>query len=66
MEDTNKPEVTLSGVDGNAFAIMGVVDKACRRQGFDPEVFEAFKADATSGDYDNFLQSVFRHCNVVG
>jgi hypothetical protein len=43
------------GTDGNAFAILGVVTRALRRVGNPPEVIDAYKAQATAGDYDHLL-----------
>jgi hypothetical protein len=50
-----RPTVELIGRDGNAFAILGATTKALRRAGNAPEVIEAYKAQATSGDYDHLL-----------
>jgi hypothetical protein len=54
--------VQLSGTDGNAFALMGVVRKALKvhlRDTCTPEIIRAnvelFTREATSGDYDNLL-----------
>jgi hypothetical protein len=60
------PEITveLSGIDGNAFSIMGAVSKALRRNGLASEV-ETFVAEATSGDYDNVIQTAMRWVNVT-
>ncbi len=41
-------EVELSGSDGNAFAVLGKVQKALKRAGHGDAVAE-FMADATSG-----------------
>ena len=49
-------EVQLSGEDGNAFSIMGRVMKAMRRAGISKDEIDKYKAEATSGDYDNLLQ----------
>ena len=48
-------EVELIGEDGNAFAILGKVQKALRRAGVDAEQIAEYKAEATSGDYDHLL-----------
>jgi len=53
-------EVQLSGEDGNAFFIIGKVCKALRRAGVGKDKREAFTKEATSGNYDNVLQSVMR------
>lgn len=59
------PEVVvkLSGVDGNAFAVMGVVKRALKvhlRESCTPEIVKAnielFVKQAMSGDYDNLLR----------
>ena len=57
-------EVTLVGEDGNAFAILGRVMQALRRNKVSKEEIDAFKTEATSGDYDNLLQTVMRWVTV--
>lgn len=57
-------EVQLTGQDGNAFAIMGAVRKALRRAGISKEEQDAFTAEATSGDYDDLLQTAMRWVDV--
>lgn len=47
--------------DGNALAIIGKCQKAARRAGWAPQLIEAFKAEATSGDFDHVLQTVMRY-----
>lgn len=56
------PDITvqLSGQDGNAFAIIGAVQSAMRRQGIDATERNAFFEEATSGDYDNLLRTAMR------
>lgn len=61
MSDTVKfPDVIvpLVGEDGNAFAILGRVITAMRRAGCTKEEIDAFKTEATSGDYDHLLATV--------
>ena len=50
-----RPEVELVGEDGNAFAIMGRVQKALKRAGNDSEVVDSYLKQAMSGDYDHLL-----------
>jgi len=50
----DKLKVDLTGIDGNAFAIMGVGAKALRKGGRGGEV-DAFMAEATAGDYNHLL-----------
>ena len=57
--------VTLVGEDGNAFAIIGRVQKALKAGGVDPEAVAQFQADAfASESYDALLQLVMRTVNV--
>lgn len=49
-------EVELVGNDGNAFAVLGAVQKALRRAGVPQDEIDEFMDDATSGDYDHLLQ----------
>ncbi len=56
--------VKLTGEDGNAFAILGKVSQALRRAGVSKEDREAFRQEATSGDYDNLLATAMRWVEV--
>jgi hypothetical protein len=60
------PDVTveLSGQDGNAFMILGLVQKALRKVGATDEEIRAFHAEATSGDYNKVLQTCMAWVNV--
>ena len=57
-------EVELVGQDGNAFAIMGAVIKALRRNGYENLVDE-YKKEAMSGDYDNLLRVTMDYVEVL-
>jgi hypothetical protein len=57
-------EVELIGQDGNAFFILGTVQRALKRGGATSEQVTEFMADATSGDYDHLLQTVVAWVNV--
>lgn len=52
--------VDLTRIDGNAFAILGAVQRALRKAGATKEQQDEFMREATSGDYDNLLQTVMR------
>lgn len=64
--DVKYPNVTvkLTGEDGNAFAILGRVQRALRRAQVPKPEIDAFLKEATAGDYDHLLQTVMRTCNV--
>ena len=57
-------EVQLSGEDGNAFAIMGRVQRAMRRAGLNQEQIDKYIDESKSGDYDNLLATAFRYVTV--
>jgi len=59
------PNITidLSNQDGNAFAIIGTCTLALKRNKLHSEV-AAFRAEATSGDYDNVLKTVLMWFSV--
>lgn len=63
IPDTNipKPYLDLSEVDGNAFALIGAVQKKLRRAGVPKAVIEAFKSKAMSGDYDNVVATCMEY-----
>ena len=66
-------EVALTGVDGNAFAIIGAVSGALRSHLRDHDFptdeierdLSAFRTEAMSGDYDNVLATAMRWVEVV-
>lgn len=64
--DIKYPEVNvpLVGEDGNAFAILGRVQKAMRRAGVPKEELDAYFAEATSGDYDHLLRVTMEWVNA--
>jgi hypothetical protein len=55
--------VKLTGQDGNAFNLLGLVRKAILTSN-QPELADAFMSDATSGDYDHLLQTCMRYVEV--
>jgi hypothetical protein len=57
-------KVKLVGRDGNAFAILGCVARAMRRNGISDADVKAFMAEATSGDYDHLLATALRWVSV--
>lgn len=59
MATTKYPnvQVQLSGGDGNAFMLIGKVQKALRNAGATPTELDEFINEATSGDYDHVIQT---------
>lgn len=58
-------DVQLTGRDGNAFAVIGNVTNALKREArCDQKEIDAFIEEATSGDYDHVLQTCMKWVNV--
>ena len=57
-------EVQLTVVNGNTYAIIGVVERALRKAGVSNDERKQFVREATSGDYDNVLQTAMLWVNV--
>lgn len=53
--------VQLSGEDGNAFSILGRVQREMRRAQVPQSDIELFTSTAMSGDYDQLLETVMRY-----
>lgn len=60
-----KIKVKLVGEDGNAFAILGRVRHEMKRNKVPAEDMQKFMEEATSGDYDNLLQTCMKWVNVL-
>jgi hypothetical protein len=56
-----KVRLTLVGLDGNAFALMGAFQRAARKQGWTQAEINAVLAEAKSGDYDHLLATLITH-----
>lgn len=55
--------VELTGKNGNAFLILGLVRRGILRSNH-PELADEFMQEATSGDYDHLLQTCLRYVTV--
>lgn len=58
------PPLQLSGVDGNAFNVLGLAQQVAREAGWDDEKISEFMAEATAGDYDHLLQTCMKYFDV--
>lgn len=56
--------VDLIGKDGNAFAILGAVKNALRKNNVPQAEISKFFADATTGDYNHLLQTVMQWVSI--
>lgn len=56
--------VQLTGEDGNAFAILGRVQRAMRDGGLDQSEIDEYLAEATEGHYDDLLMTTMHWVDV--
>lgn len=61
----SKPELKLIGEDGNVFAIIGKAVRVAKKEGWTEDEIKKFTAEMTSGDYDNALQVVQEHFDII-
>lgn len=64
--DIKYPNVTvqLTGTDGNAYAIMGTVQRALRQAGVPKQEIDEYLKESMSGDYDHLLQTAMTWVEV--
>jgi hypothetical protein len=60
----DKPELKLTGEDGNAFNILGLARRAAKKAGWSQEKLDTFMKEAMAGDYDHLLQVTMEYFNV--
>ena len=53
-------KVRLSGIDSNAFSIMGAVAKGLRNGGVSHKEIEKFREESMSGDHDHLIQTAMK------
>jgi len=58
-------EVELIGHDGNAFAIMGKVQRALKNAGASKEELDKYLEESMSGDYDHLLRTAMKWVIVL-
>lgn len=52
---TNKVKMTLIGVDGNAFSLMGAFSREARKQGWTNDEIKVVTDECMKGDYNHLL-----------
>ena len=65
IEPKYKPEVQLTGENGNAFVIMGATIKALKKAGADKEYTDKYRKEAMSGNYDELLTTTMHYVDVL-
>lgn len=66
MKRTVNKTVNLDmvGVNGNAFAVMGVFKRQAKKEGWTQEEINLVLKEAKSRDYDHLLATIENHCEV--
>ena len=59
MKEVN---LTLAGLDGNAYSLMGAFQKQAQKEGWTKEEIQQVLDEATSSDYDHLLRTLDKHC----
>lgn len=57
-----KVKLSLVGLDGNAFSIMGAFKKQAKKEGWKSEEVESIIDEATSSDYNHMLCTISDYC----
>jgi hypothetical protein len=57
-------EVQLTGQDGNAYAIMGAVQKALRKAEVSKDEIDEYLKESMSGDYNHLLRTAMAWVSV--
>lgn len=57
------PKLKLVGMNGNAFNVLGLADRALRKAGYGA-VIPLYHTEALSGDYGRLLQTTMQFCDV--
>jgi hypothetical protein len=58
-------EIDLSTSDGNAYAIMGTVQRILKTVGASKEEIDQYLAESMSGDYKNLVETVNKWLVVI-
>lgn len=56
-----KVKLSLVGVDGNAYSIMGTFRQQAKREGWTQEEIDAVIDEATSDDYNHLVSTILKH-----
>jgi hypothetical protein len=58
--------LTLVGLNGNAFNLMGAFQRQARKEGWSTEEIKQVLDKCMSGDYDELLCTLMDHCEDYG
>lgn len=57
--------LNLIGLNGNAFAIMGVFRRQAKKEGWTKQEIDLVITEAKSADYNHLLATIENHCKVI-
>ena len=57
-----KINLTLVGLDGNAFSLMGAFQRQAKEEGWSKEEIDLVLKEAKSSDYDHLVATLDAHC----
>jgi hypothetical protein len=57
-----KVKLKLTGLDGNAFAVMGAFQRQARSEGWSQSEIKDVLDKAMAGDYSNLISTIADHC----
>ena len=60
----SKPILKLIGQDKNAFVILGLAQRAAKKDGWTKEAIDKFLEEAKSGDHDHLLSTCSKYFNI--
>ena len=63
---SNKVKMTLIGVDGNAFSLMGAFSREARKQGWTNDEITVVTSECMEGDYDHLLRTLMDNIDDCG
>lgn len=56
---------SLTGIDGNAFCIMGYVSESMSREGYSKSEIDSYITDCMSSDYNHLIQVSNSMCDTL-
>ena len=65
-DPVKKVALTLTGLDGNAFVLMGAFQAQAKKEGWTDDEIKAVLDDCMSGNYDHLLRVLMAHCEGHG
>ena len=57
-----KVRLTLVGLDGNAFVLLGAFQHQAELEGWSEDETDKVVGEATSGDYNHLVATISSHC----